>query len=81
MFIYITNNGSSMHATPKSKFLLTNILYCPSTSSNLLFIQHFCLDNNCYFILTVTRFFVKDLQTMEILLQGPSKASLYPMFM
>jgi hypothetical protein len=77
----ITNIGSSMLATPKSQFLLTNILHCPSTLSNLLSIQHFCFDNNCYFILATTHFFIKDLQTKEILLQGPSKTGLYPMFL
>jgi len=79
--LHITNTGSSMLATPESQFLLTNILHCPSASSNLLSIQRFCFDNNCYFILTATHFFGKDLQTKEILLQGPSKAGLYPMFL
>jgi hypothetical protein len=70
-----------MLATPKSQFLLTNILHCPSTLSNLLSIQHFCFDNNYYFMLTTTHFFIKDLQTNEIFLQRPSKAGLYPMFL
>jgi len=79
--LHITNTGSSIFATPTSKFLLTNILHYPSSSLNLLSIQCFCFDNNCYFILTTTHFFVKDLQTKKILLQGPSKAGLYPMFL
>jgi len=79
--LYISNTGFSIFATPTSKFLLTNILHYPSSSSNLLSIQCFCFDNNCYFILITTHFFVKDLQTKEILLQEPSKAGLYPMFL
>jgi hypothetical protein len=45
-----------------------------------LSIQQFCRDNNCYFILTATHFTIKDMQTKEILLQGPSEAGLYPVY-
>lgn len=71
--------GSSLLYTPHSSFKLTNILHCPQASANLLFIQKFCLDNSCYFILTSSHYFVKDLQTHAILLKGKSENGLYPL--
>ncbi|KAJ0009705.1 hypothetical protein Pint_33476 [Pistacia integerrima] len=65
----------------KNKFLLHNILHCPHASFNLLSIQKFCSDNSCYFVLTASHFFVKDLQTRKILLQGQSEGGLYPMYL
>jgi hypothetical protein len=62
-----------------SSFKLRDILHCPATSTNLLSIQKFCKDNNCFFILTASHFFVKDNQTMAILLEGKSENDLYPM--
>ena len=55
------------------------LLHCPSASANLLSIHQFCVDNDWYFVLTSSHFFVKDMQTGEILLQGPCEAGLYPM--
>jgi len=54
------------------------VLCCPQASANLLSIQNFCKDNNCFFKLTDTYFLVKDNLTGEILLQGPSEGGLYP---
>ncbi|KAJ0038173.1 hypothetical protein Pint_23362 [Pistacia integerrima] len=79
--LVITNTGSSMLLNSKNKFLLHNILHCPHASSNLLSIQKFCSDNSCYFVLTASHFFVKDLQTRKILMQGQSEGGLYPTYL
>jgi hypothetical protein len=79
--LQIANTGSSLITTPTSQFYLHKILHCPNASANLLSIQQFCKDNNCYFILTSTHFTIKDMQTKEILLQGPSEAGLYPIYL
>jgi hypothetical protein len=64
--------------TKPSKFLLKDILYCPSASANLLSINKFCLDNNCSFKLTGSHYIVNDNLTGTVLLQGPSENGLYP---
>jgi hypothetical protein len=74
----ITHIGSTSFNTPKSTLHLKKILCCPNASANLLSIQKFCKDNNCFFKLTDTYFLVKDNLTGEILLQGPSEGGLYP---
>ncbi|KAJ0045806.1 hypothetical protein Pint_06093 [Pistacia integerrima] len=57
----ITTTGSSFLSNSNTRFFLSDILHCPNASSNLLSIQKFCHDNNCYFILTSTHFLVKDM--------------------
>jgi hypothetical protein len=79
--LQIANTGSSLVSTSKSKFNLHNILHCPHASSNLLSIQKFCRDNHCFFTLTATCFVIKDMLTKDILLQGPSEAGLYPIYL
>ena len=56
---------------------MSNILHCPQASANLLSIQKFCKDNFCYFILTSSHYFVKDLLTHATLLEGRSENGLY----
>jgi hypothetical protein len=79
--LQIANTGSSLISTPSSQFILHKVLHCPNASANLLSIQQFCRDNHCYFILTSTHFTIKDMQTKEILLHGPSEAGLYPIYL
>jgi hypothetical protein len=79
--LHIANTGSASITTPNSNLHLQNILHCPSALANLLSIQKFCQDNNCYFILTTSYFVVKDMLTREILLHGPSEAGLYPVYL
>jgi transposase InsO family protein len=79
--LQIAHTGSSLITTPSSQFYLSKILHCPKASANLLSIQQFCKDNHCYFILTSTHFTIKDMQTKEVLLQGPSEAGLYPIYL
>jgi hypothetical protein len=59
--LQIANTGSSLISTPSSQFYLHKVLHCLETSANLLSIQQFCKDNNCYFILTSTHFTIKNM--------------------
>jgi len=45
---------------------------------NLMFINKFYVDNNCYFILTGSDFIMKDNQTSQTLLHGLVDNGLYP---
>jgi hypothetical protein len=71
-------------------------LHCPNASSNLFFfffffdryassnllsIQKFYKDNNCYFILISSSFVIKDMLNKEVFLQGLSRAGLYLIFL
>jgi transposase InsO family protein len=76
--LQIQNTGSTLLHTPQSKFLLTCVLHCPNVAANLLSINRFCIDNDCFFILTGSNFFIKDNQTGKTLLDGPSINGLYP---
>jgi hypothetical protein len=73
----IENTGSTLLHSPDSTFRLKNILHCPQAFANLLSIQKFCTDNSCYFILTTSHYFVKDLLTHATLLEGRSENGLY----
>ena len=47
----ISNTGSFIvHSSPINSFKLTNILYVPAISSNLLSVNQFSKDNNCLFV-------------------------------
>jgi hypothetical protein len=59
--LQIQNSGSSVvHPYPLNhhSFFLKDILHCPNASTNLLSINKFCIDNNCWFALTGSHFFV-----------------------
>jgi hypothetical protein len=75
----IEHTGSTIIHSSNIPFHLKNILHCPTATTNLLSIQKFCQDNNCYFILTSSHFFVKDLRTHALLLEGKSENGLYPL--
>jgi hypothetical protein len=75
----ITHTGSKILNSYNYQFHLKNILHCPQAATNLLSIQKFCQDNSCYFILTASHYFVKDIKTHAILLEGRSENGLYPL--
>lgn len=77
----ISNIGCSILYNSKYPFKLNHILHCPTATANLLSIHKFCVHNKCWFILTDSQFFVKDNLTGQILLQGPSRDGLYPIFL
>jgi transposase InsO family protein len=79
--LQIKNLGSSVvhsHFPKHPHLFLKDILHCPDASANLLSINKFCIDNNCWFALTGSHFIVKDNLTGQVLLQGPSVNGLYP---
>jgi len=56
--------------TPYLTFTLANVLHVSHITKPLLFVQKFCLDNNVYFEYHSFVFYVKDLNTKEVLLSS-----------
>lgn len=77
----IKHTGSTLLHSLNFPLHLKNILHCPKASSNLLSIQKLYVDNSCYFILIAFHFFVKDLRTHSILLEGKRENGLYPLLL
>ncbi|KAJ0010864.1 hypothetical protein Pint_33970 [Pistacia integerrima] len=84
---WFLGSGANTHVTSAlNNLTLTQQPYQGPTKvtvgngGGLLSITPLCQDNNCYFTLTATSFVVKELQTNKILLQGPSRAGLYPIY-
>ena len=77
--LQVLNTGSTTFNFDQSNFHLNKILHCPQAATNLISINQFCLDNNCYFILTANGFVVKENLTGRILLQGVVENDLYPL--
>jgi hypothetical protein len=77
--LQIENTGSTILNSANYHFHLKNILHCPHAATKLISIQKFCQDNSCYFILTASHYFVKDIRTHAILLEGRSEHGLYPL--
>jgi transposase InsO family protein len=75
----IAHSGAAILHSPQSAFHLKNVLHCPQAAANLVSIQRFCLDNACYFILTASHYYIIDLQTQTILLEGKSENGMYPL--
>lgn len=74
----IQHTGSMVFHTPQSSFHLSKVLHCSQAYAYLLLINQFCLDNNCFFILIGSQYFVKDNRTGLTLLEGRSEGGLYP---
>jgi len=74
----ILHTGSMVFHTPQSSFHLSKVLHCSQAYANLLSINQFSLNNNCFFILTGSQYFVKDNCTGLTLLEGRSEGGLYP---
>jgi hypothetical protein len=75
----IANTGSAILSSPQSNFQLNHVLHCPKAAANLVSIQKFCLDNDCYFIITSSHFYIFDLQTKALLLERESENGMYPL--
>jgi hypothetical protein len=75
----IANSGSTTLYSSNASFQLNNVLHCPQSSANLVSIQKFCHDNDCFFILTSSNFYIIDFQTKTILLEGKSENGMYPL--
>ena len=74
----ISHIGSSQLHHNSSPFKMNNILHCPSVSANLLYVNQFSRDNDCYFLFDSDGFCVKDKLTGKMLFCGMSDHGLYP---
>ncbi|GAA0168608.1 hypothetical protein LIER_23284 [Lithospermum erythrorhizon] len=61
-----------------SSLTLSDVFLVPDLKKNLISIQKLCLDNSYIVQFSQNTFYVKDPQTMSILLQSNSSGSLYP---
>jgi hypothetical protein len=77
----IANSGSTTLHSFNTTFQLNNVLLCPQSAANLVSIQRFCQDNDCFFILTSSNFDIIDFQTKTILLKGKSENGKYPLWL
>jgi hypothetical protein len=77
--LQVLNTSSTIFNSGQSTFHLNTILHCPQAATNLISINQFCLDNNCYFILTATDFIVKENLTSKILLHSVVENGLCPL--
>jgi copper homeostasis protein CutC len=61
--LQIDNIGSLSLQTSTAMLHLSQVLHCLVAIAKLLSINQFCKDNNCFFILTKSHYFIKDKQT------------------
>jgi len=61
--LVIHNTGFSYINITHDSFYLNKFSHCPKAATNLLSINQFFLNNNCYFIMTETNFYVKKNKT------------------
>jgi len=73
----ISHIGHTKIYNPHRSFTLSNVLHVLAITKPLLSVQKFYLDNNVYFEFHPFLFYVKDLNTNEVLLSGQSKDGLY----
>jgi len=76
--LQITNTGSLTLTTDNAKLHMSRVFHCPQAIANLLSINQFYKENQCFFILTDTHYSIKDKLTSLTLLQGKSEGGLYP---
>ncbi|PKU65266.1 Retrovirus-related Pol polyprotein from transposon TNT 1-94 [Dendrobium catenatum] len=74
----IANSGKGILPTPSRKLYLSHLLHVPKLTHNLISVSRLLKDNLCYIIFNKSGFLLKDSQTHQILLQGPSHHGLYP---
>ncbi|KAF5458503.1 hypothetical protein F2P56_022526 [Juglans regia] len=73
----IHNIGYGQIHSSSHKFLLSQLLHVPSITRNLLSIRQFCAYNFVFFKFHFEFFFVKDLCSRKLLLQGHVRNGLY----
>jgi hypothetical protein len=73
----IVNSGSTTLHSPYSDFSLKHVLHCSKAAGNLISIQRFCLDNDYYFILTSTHYYILDMQIQSLLQEEKSENGMY----
>ena len=73
----ITHTGSTSLLHSNQEFSLTNVLYVPNITKNLISISKFCRSNNASIEFLPFFFLVKDLHTGTILLKGKATDGVY----
>jgi hypothetical protein len=58
--LQIHNTGSFTLTTPNAKLNMSRMFHCPQALANLLSINQFCKDNQCFLILIDSHYFIKD---------------------
>ncbi|KAH9662761.1 retrovirus-related pol polyprotein from transposon RE2 [Citrus sinensis] len=73
----ITHSGSTTLPSSSQSFSLNNVLCVPSMKKNLISVSQFCSHNNVSVEFLPTSFYVKDLRTRALLLQGTTRNGVY----
>lgn len=73
----ITHVDETQISTPNSSFPLSNVLYVPPVSHNLVSVSKFCETNNVLIEFHSTYFLMKDRCMGATLMHGPNKAGVY----
>jgi hypothetical protein len=73
----IYNIGDTLLSSPTASFLLHNVLQAPSITKILLSVHKFTLETNTYIKFHPWHFFVKELGSRKIFLQGQNDGGLY----
>lgn len=73
----IHNTSTSLLHTPTHHFFFNDVLYVTSIKQNLLSVSRLLHDNNCSIIFTHNKFFVKDNNTGNVLLNDSLRDGLY----
>ena len=73
----ISHTGQTFILTPKKPLCLKNVLHVPNIQTNLLSVSKLFKTNQCSVEFISNYFVVKDLKSVQALLQGPLKQDLY----
>lgn len=76
--LQIKHTGKLTLHIPKSTLYLKHVLHCPQAVANLLSINKFFINNNYFFVLTDSHYFIKDNLMGQTLLTEASKERLFP---
>jgi histone deacetylase 1/2 len=75
----ISHIGNSIVHTPQRDFSIKNVLHVPSANKNLISIHQFTSANDVFLEFHPNFFYIKDVGTKNLLLQGSCQDGLYPM--
>jgi len=74
----ILHSGRGILPTPSHNFHLPSLFHVPEIQKNVISAHQFTRGNQVFLLNFIPLFCVKDLQTRQLLLKGPSRFSLYP---
>jgi hypothetical protein len=77
--MYISHIGYNTFHTPCRQLHLNKILHVPQGSKNLISVHRLASDNNVFLQFHPRFFFIKDLDSRNVLLKGPYRGGLYPL--